>query len=340
MMIPVPAQRGDAQSWFQFSPDCAQVWAFLDTVAQVPDDRAAFTSRYGDFGNTGDVTKLLTAIADIRRVATAFGSPASVKAALAADPGLLSGNTPPAEVYANLVWLSMQAQTTAGTLNETLSSLGPLLEPSSGDAAERARSLDQLFNGKDGLVESARSCAGQISAFRKKLAQFPTRLQSDVQAVASTSLANDANQEIGGLQTALEREAGQLAEMQEKAAGWNPIGRPTPDAIAELQNDIEAKKRSLAARQQYTADLSDFFPLANNCILALLDIDSRLALLEDALNTVASDLADITRISGKDQLSDIAWLSKALGLPGRVALWKAAVTASQQFQQNSLISNS
>ncbi len=253
---------------------------------------------------------------------------------------MLSGNTPPAEVYANLVWLSMQAQTTAGTLSETLANLGPLLDPSSGDAAERASSLDQLFNGKGGLVESARTCAAQTSAFRKKLAACPTRLQADVQAVASTSLANDANQEIGGLQSALAREAGQLAEMQEKAAGWNPIGRPTPDAIAELQNDIAAKKRSLAARQQYTADLSDFFPLANNCIRALMDIDSRLALLEDAFNGVASDLADVTRISSKDQLSDIAWLSKALGLPARVALWEAAVSASRQFQQNSLISSS
>lgn len=313
---------------------------FFEEAASIPADQATFIARYGSFDNSSDVTRLVAAIADIASAAAAFGSPASLKAALVTNPSLLTSNTPPSEIYARIVWLCSQIQTTASTVSFTLDSLALQLQPRSGDAAHRAMLLDQLFNGNAGLVKAALQTATQVSDLRNKLAAFGPRLQADQQSIAATSLANDANQQIGALQGALTRASAQLAEMHKKATGWNPLDRPKPEALAQLQDDLNSRTKLLAARKQFTHDLGDFFPLANNALTAFIDMDSRLALLQDSLTGVASELSEITRISNKDQLSDITWLSKALGLPARITFWKAVTAASQQFMQTSLTSNS
>src|SRR5918992_5667894 len=102
---------------FLFRQDWTAAHTFFSLVARVPADKAGFLSRYGRFENEISVEEFTGALRDVNVAAGELGSPESLKRRLATDGEYLLRPNPPDEVYAGIVWISMQAGNVAHTIS-------------------------------------------------------------------------------------------------------------------------------------------------------------------------------------------------------------------------------
>lgn len=125
--------RGMLTSW-------PQLTAAMRTLAEAPPFRQAFPFASGQDLAMGSAQQLLTA--------------------LAANPALLTNPTPPADVYAWTVWLTMRVYEAAQTVSVTLSQL-PSLFPAAQAApsAEVGTTVQMVLAGPSGLVDTADNMA-------------------------------------------------------------------------------------------------------------------------------------------------------------------------------------
>ncbi|MEO6679415.1 MAG: hypothetical protein ABIO21_18875 [Pseudomonas sp.] len=99
-----------------------------------------------------------------------IGGPAQLQSALAIDPGYLLRPTPPTDLYARFVWITLRVYQGARTFNLTLQHLPDLFEAAPGttpaDCGEWAK---EVLAGPAGLIARARDISREAGAFARQL---------------------------------------------------------------------------------------------------------------------------------------------------------------------------
>lgn len=127
------------------------------------------------------------------------GSPAQLQAALAIDPGYLLRPTPPSDLYAWFVWITLRVYQGARTYNLTLQHLPDLFKAAPGTTpADCGEWVKEVLSGPTGLLARARDISDQAGAFARHLHSIGTDLTAArsehaqaLQSMVSTTTAED-----------------------------------------------------------------------------------------------------------------------------------------------------
>jgi hypothetical protein len=320
-----------------FSKDWAAAQTFFSLLARVPADTAGFLSRYGPFENEISVEEFTGAVRDVNAIAGELGSPDSLKRRLTADREYVLRPKPPYEVYASIVWLSMQAGNTAHTISSTLDLLPNLLQSAGATDRERAQRSRQVLTGNGGLAAKAEAVAGSARQIADKVASYVPRLNAAILTIHDTEVVNQANRAISAVKSGragLEEQANQAAE---KAKGWFGAEK-AKEELESLKLEIASGEAEMKRKGLLESDLGDFFIIANKVAPGLLSAAQHLRELGKAFQDTADKIALTERLASEEQLGNVDWLSKALSLPTEIQRWKEFHSAAQNFTQDSLVS--
>lgn len=320
-----------------FRRDWAPAQTFFSLVGRVPADPASFLSRYGPFENEISVEAFTGALRDVNAMAGELGSPDSLKRRLAANSEYVLRPNPPDEVYASIVWLSMQAGNTAHTISSTLELLPNLLQSAGATVRERAQRARQVLTGDGGLASKAEAVAGAARQIAEKLASYVPRVTATILTIHDTEVVNQANRAISGLKSDRIRLQEQADQAAEKAKGW--FGRDKANEQYErLKQEIAGRASEIERKGLLESDLGDFFITANKVAPGLSSAAQRLRELGKAFQDTADKIATTSRLASEEQLGDVDWMSRALNLPTEIQRWKEFHSAAQNFTQDALVS--
>jgi hypothetical protein len=99
-----------------------------------------------------------------------IGSPALLQTALTIDPGYLLRPTPPSDLYAWFVWVTLRTYQGARTFNLTLQHLPDLFKATPGTTpADCGEWVKEVLVGPAGLIARARDISHQAGAFARHL---------------------------------------------------------------------------------------------------------------------------------------------------------------------------
>ena len=321
-MAEMEPQRDEPQSWFAFAGDWLVLETYFRHAARIPANAREFHIRYGEFADQAPVAAFLSALAGVDRIASAFGTPDSLKRRIGLDPNVLTGSSAPHEVYAQLVWLANRAQSVAAALQHGLTEL------QRGGGPERAAMAQAVLVR---CAEEGVDFAAVIDALRKKIAAYRGPLGSAVTTVNGTDLVDEANQSIGAIEGAAERLMREPEQNDPKASGI--------DAVRE---ELSSREAELGRKRLFTSDLNNLFAEGSLVTGAIHDLDTRLRMLGDFFADAANRLAEVARIASKEQLADPAWVGRAVDRNSLVCraqtIQEAARRVTQSFFINSVSS--
>ena len=232
-----------------------------------------------------------------------IGGPTQLLQALAVDPSWLARTSPPQDVYAHTVWLSLRVHTAARGIALALAGLPDLLKmtgPTSGQAVRT------IISGAQGLAERARDVAGLSHNLASKLAPFIER--ADVTSAAAQKAASTLETAIQGTP--------------------RPSGEPSIYAharVASLANGVRARLDEMEAKG---AEAGAYAVLAN--------LATAMANLTAAWQIAA---AQFEKGGGTDlaSLADPAYLDNHLHRKTAADDWQAFAAITQEFLQRAVI---
>jgi hypothetical protein len=321
---------------FLFRQDWTAAQAFFSLVGRVPADKAGFLARYGPFENEISVEGFTGALREVNLAAGELGSPDSLKRRLAADSQYLLRPNPPDEVYASIVWLSMQAGNVARTISSTFELLPNLLQSAGAGDQERAQRAKQVLAGDGGLVSAAVAIAGTTRQIAEKLASYGPRLTRSILTFHDTEVVNQANRVMSEMKSDIVGLQKQAGEASEKAKGWFGADKANEE-YERLQKEIASRAAEIERKGLLDADLGDFFVTANKAVPGLLSAVQRLRDLEKMFQDIADKIGDTCKLASPEQLGDPAWLARSLNFPTEIERWKEFQSAAQNFTQGALV---
>lgn len=340
--------------YLSFGDDWAQLLAWCQQAERIPADASSFTARYGPFQDAEDVADFSAALAQVQALSRELGGPAALTQALARQPELLSGPTPPKDLYGQILWLAGQVANAASIFQSTLKGLTQVLAPSTGDVAQRGTALKSVLAGEGGLSATAATLRRQCAGARDGLSAFHDRLALVTKRLAGTALLDAANQKIGELGNALPRLRQQAAEAYQKWTG-KPLSKATvaerkssfklPRAkktdweavYNQLTQEIQDYEAQLARKQQLVNDLKGFFKRGDRVVAAVLDIDNQLRRVQARFEKAGNRMIQVSAISNFEQLSSLDWVSKALDLSTELEKWQLLAEDARAFLSNALV---
>jgi hypothetical protein len=251
---------------------------------------------------------------------------------LANTPDYLFQANPPADIYAQLVWVASRAESAAQAFGSTFPLVESLLSPAM-PVAQRAASLRRVLSGPGGLAATAALVAGQVQGVRGSLAPLTPQFNAALQTFHQTQVINQANVAIGELESSVTRLGTQAAEAREKAGSW--LGKAKAEKeLAELEQQIAAKNEELKRKQMLVDDTDALFTAGNRVVPALASIDEKLRILAKVFTDASDRLTTASQISSTDQLSDYKWLAGALDFPAAWQRWNGIQKQAQAFVQS------
>ena len=128
------------------------------------------------------------------------GCPAQLQAALAIDPGYLLRSTPPTDLYAWFVWITLRVYQGARTFNLTLQHLPDLFKAPPGTTqADCGEWVKEVLAGPAGLIARARDISREAGTFARHLHSIDADLTAArsehaqaLQSMVPTTTAEDA----------------------------------------------------------------------------------------------------------------------------------------------------
>jgi hypothetical protein len=328
-----------AARFVSLGDDWRRLQAWGARVDRLPGDAAGFAERYGTFTDKTAVTAFIAAVNEARALAASVGGPAALKRALMADPGLLNGTEPPEGLYAGLAWLAGVAGNAASTMAETLERIPSMLE-GEGSPEERAEALRSVLCGPDGLSFTAAVGRDDAAAVRERAAGLVDPLGEASRALGADAVPNEAGRQLGALRSALPRLREQAAEAERRWKKWSPLGPSREEREAEyrrLEAEVQAAEAELEQKERFAADINGFYPDNARVVPAVLEVDGQLRRLEALFADTAAELTQLCSIASEEQLSDPAWVSRALDITGAVPKWRELAEAARAFQENVLV---
>lgn len=313
---------GVAEQWREVAAWLASASALLMTEAM-------FIARYGAFDDTAEVGRFVASVAGVAALAPDFGGPAALKHTLIKTPDLLSGDVPPTALYDRLVWLAMHVMNAAEAAASTFGQLPALLDPSNGDTATRAEGLNVVLAGPGGLVENFNRVRAPAETLAADLhAAFGTATSLARQLVATT-LINQANVAIGGL----ESENRRLTEQASVKPGFLSWGsKKKPDQAPK----IAANNQEIARKQALIGDSAPLLIASERVGGALTAVVAAVEALALRFQRAANQLVQFCAISTAAQLGDAAWVAKVLDPAALAAGWQPLARAAQGFVHSAM----
>jgi hypothetical protein len=330
-------QDRTAEQLFPFAPDWSVAQSFFALVGGLPADEESFVSRYGPFENQVSVEQFTGAVRAVNEIAGKLGGSESLKRRVAADGQYLLRPSAPDEVYANIVWVAIQAGSAAKTISSTFELLPGLMQSAGATAGGRAQRARQVLAGEGGLVSTAEAVAGQIQQVRDRLAPYVPPIPKAIVAFNESEVLNQANRAIGGLQSDMRKLQKQAEEEKEKAKGWFGADK-AKEQYESLTKQIAECAAEIGRKQQLDSDMGDFFNSANRVAPALSNIGESLRKLAKVFTDTADRIGATCKAASPEQLGDSAWLAGALGVSTEIDRWKTLQTAADNFVQGAFIS--
>jgi hypothetical protein len=124
------------------------------------------------------------------------GSPAQILAALATDPGSLLRSTPPADLYAWFLWLTLRVHQAAQAFHLTLRGLPDLFKPAQpADPVAEGALVKEVLMGPTSLIQRAANLTELSNIFAQHLREIEGALKSTqaTQETAAAALAEETN---------------------------------------------------------------------------------------------------------------------------------------------------
>lgn len=325
------------EPWTLFRRDWTTAEAFFSIIRSIPAGKAAFLARYGPFENEISVEEFTAALRDVNQVAGELGSPDSLKRRLSGDTEYLLRPKPPAEVYAAIVWLGMQAGNLAHSMVAEWELLPDLMQSAGASAGERAKRAKELLSGNGGLASKVDSMAGTAQQLAETLAAYEPRLTRSILAFHATEVVNQANRAIAELKVKSETLQEAAAKAAAKANAWFGAGN-AKEELERLKEEMARCAAEIEKKELLDSDLGDFFVVANRVAPAILGASKRLSGLAKEFHDVSDKIGNTCRLASPQQLGDSGWLTRAIGFSAETEHWKAFQRDAQAFTQNALVS--
>ena len=291
-------------------------------------DHLTYYIAQADKQQPGPDKPLATAAQAVADEAARFGTPKSLRALLATSPDALAQNTPPAMLYAGLVWFVLRLKSSAASMlsyqqslleagvaasdrREVLHALGPMVEEARASIAPLLQGLNKW---KDGVLPA-----------NAALAQLATQTGTDLQA---------QQEALGRLQAA-------IASIEEQLAHLGLFsGHKKKELEAQLHALREQLARDTALSEQLRLQLEGVNLLLANGGWLEAAIDELIHWL-DGLRTAWSALGSGTTQLAADasdaELGNDSWLAQTLASAMAFPLWQALITAAQHYASNALV---
>lgn len=199
-----------SSEWFQLQNHVAAVLA-------LPTDFAEYQMRYGDASSGSLMKDCFDAMHGLRRVAGRYGNPATLRAAVTADPNVMANAERPShDVYSATLWTAQLAQQDALALRSYLQSIPEISRDKS--APKVVQGIRDLFLGDHQIVAKMIRTRDQYDLLIKELEGLEGDLQGRQEAMRtfterSSRTRTDLNREIGDL----EAKISQLEDAQDAA---------------------------------------------------------------------------------------------------------------------------
>ncbi len=265
-----------------------QLTAAMRTLAEAPQFRQAFGHSYAS------------------EQELAIGSPQQLLAALAVNPALLTNPTPPTDVYAWTVWLTLRTYEAARTVSVTLAQLPGLFGAAETSPAEVGTMVQTVLAGPLGLAETA----GNIAALTTNLGQHLQLMEGNL-------------------------EEAQAAYRQRGAAISSPM---LASGAKGLFNLVTAHADAQTATQEVPDQLSDFKTAAAQ--VSVLAVIANMSLAIQASSTAwqaTKRQFQGAANEGLDKLGSLAYLQGPLQLAAAAQEWTGFMGLMRDYSQRTVL---
>ena len=346
-------------SAFKFITDeWLDLLTWMTKVRGLPRTPAAFSAEYGAFNDAADARTTESALISAAEAADSLGSVAEVKQAIAGDGSYLTSATAPTMLYARLVWWALQVQSAATTVEHTLSTLAAVLDGEHATPDDVRTLLTDPESGLAGVVDKAAVTGHDLAT---ELGNLRVRVLPQIRTFAGTKMVSEANQALGAL-------GAQLAELHEQAAedykNWKHEvlgpGDPPPAIDAGTTDDatsmfswpfgkgkerkakadyeqvvqqMSALRETQAQKAKFVADVRGLDVAGAGVAPALGDLAAGVSTIADTLDQFATRCRSVATSANDEQLTNLGWLTNALGADGVASLGRDA----QEFIQLALV---
>lgn len=236
-----------------------------------------------------------------------IGRPQQTLAALMVDPGWLTKPSPPQDVYAWCVWLTMRVYEAAKTISSTLQQLPGLISAAGkANPGQAGTFVQEVLSGQYGL-----------SATAENIVQLATDFADHLKAIG------------GNLDEA-------QAAYQQMAAGFEE--EQLPRSNGNMMGTIAIHPRLVARNHELNAQLDTLqgaaaqvtvFAVIANMTLAIQSSITAWKATADQFKTIAG--------YGTDKLGDAGFLESSLNLTSAVNEWKTFAGVIQKYMGMALL---
>jgi hypothetical protein len=233
----------------------------------------------------------------------AIGRPEQLLSALMIDPAYLTKPTPPADVYAHSVWLTMRVYEAAQTVSTTLATLPGVL-PAEKDAT--AAMVKEVLDSKSGLTGTAANIISLANDFTQQLETIGGNLQS----------AQTDYQEISDL-LENQKPVGESDNLFRSIA-THPQAIATSYGINQQLDDLGAAAAKVTA-----------FAVIENMRLAVQSLSTAWQVTQEQFEKVAG--------SDPANLGDPSFLQNTLQLETAAGEWAAFAEVTNNFLKGALV---
>jgi hypothetical protein len=373
---PPPGTNPPPSRFLLFTNEWLDLQNYIQMALAMPITKGDFATKYGDFPATSTslITNAIGAMSDVSKLSAVFGDPSTLKTKIISDPNYLLTQTPPTEIYGNIVWLANQIQNTASTFSYTFANLAPIIGPGAGTPAQRAANLKAILDGPGGLASSAKLMQQQTSALMAKLLSFDSQItlangQILTYVGSQSSLLSTASGLIGKMNDDINNNLQPAADAAYKAwrdytiaavttsvgimvlscgllwpvavglgVGLGVAAAAEKTAYNNLMDQIATERADIQKKTNLVTDLSGFNGKVSLVAPALSSFKSSLETVEGTFNTAAMNLAFIANNFSDAQLSDLNWVMQTMKIGDAQNKWQAIAATTQDYTSNSLVS--
>lgn len=199
---PSPSPGAPTGRFVLFTESWLDLQNYVQQSLRLPISKNDFTATYGAFSAQSEITNVVKALRRVSDLSETFGNPSTLKQKIIGDTGYLLGATPPAEIYAHIVWLANQVYNTSTTFQFTMENLPAILGPTGGSTAQRAEALKEILTGTGGLLSSAKTMEKLTGDLLTKLLAFEDNVKGANAGVQDyfgrgSAIVDKANEELG-----------------------------------------------------------------------------------------------------------------------------------------------
>ncbi|HEY6431682.1 MAG TPA: hypothetical protein VIZ17_06830 [Acetobacteraceae bacterium] len=276
----------------------------------------------------GGSEALTVALARLRSLAAAFGSPKQLRHLIQEQPDALAGDQPPATLYASVAWMVQHLHQSASSVIATLQTF-----PASTIFADDVRTGLQRL-GAD--AQTARAAIGPLVA---ALRSFKTDIVE-----ANAALSEAYRTDAAALQQLQEQTGSQQVKLASVQTQIEQLGFFSAGKKRELDREQEKQKEqqqeTSVRSETLRAALAAVEPIQNEGFWLEPGIDDLVSFLDGlrkVLTTFGSGVTQLAADAADTQLSDAAGMQKLLGNDASIEQWKAIDGAASRFLARALI---